>query len=162
MDITSVLKSFNKSKTVLINPRDIIPNPLQPRRFFDRADLQSLASSIKSCGPNRLGIDGARRKSPKKRPFLFRGGVGDANAFEGNRDAAKRACTFAFYLAMHAFQQIAFVAAFRKRTSYRGRKQIFRAALPRFGADRFRARPCRHSSSGYCKKADRPRNRKAC
>lgn len=50
MDITSVLKSFNKSKTVLINPRDIIPNPLQPRRFFDRADLQSLASSIKSCG----------------------------------------------------------------------------------------------------------------
>lgn len=50
MDITSVLKSFNKSKTVLINPRDIIPNPLQPRRFFDRTDLQSLASSIKSCG----------------------------------------------------------------------------------------------------------------
>jgi ParB family chromosome partitioning protein len=50
MDITSVLKSFNKSKTVLINPQDIIPNPLQPRRFFDRADLQSLASSIKSCG----------------------------------------------------------------------------------------------------------------
>ncbi len=50
MDLSSVLKSFNKCKTVLIDTSEITPNPLQPRRFFDKEELLALASSIKSCG----------------------------------------------------------------------------------------------------------------
>jgi ParB family chromosome partitioning protein len=50
MDLPSVLKAYKKSKTVFIDLNEITPNPLQPRRFFDKSDLQSLASSIKNCG----------------------------------------------------------------------------------------------------------------
>lgn len=50
MDLPSVLKAYKKSKTVFIDLSEITPNPLQPRRFFDKSDLQSLASSIKNCG----------------------------------------------------------------------------------------------------------------
>lgn len=50
MDLPSVLKAYKKSKTVFIDLNEITPNPLQPRRFFDKAELQSLASSIKNCG----------------------------------------------------------------------------------------------------------------
>ena len=50
MDLPSVLKAYKKSKTVFIDLNEITPNPLQPRRFFDKSDLQALASSIKSCG----------------------------------------------------------------------------------------------------------------
>jgi ParB family chromosome partitioning protein len=50
MDLPSVLKAYKKSKTVFIDLNEITPNPLQPRRFFDKSDLQSLASSIKSYG----------------------------------------------------------------------------------------------------------------
>ena len=50
MDLPSVLKAYKKSKTVFIDLSEITPHPLQPRRFFDKSDLQSLASSIKSCG----------------------------------------------------------------------------------------------------------------
>lgn len=45
-----LLNTVKKDKTVLINISDITPNPLQPRRIFDRDELQSLASSIKSYG----------------------------------------------------------------------------------------------------------------
>lgn len=50
MDLPSVLKAYKKSKTVFIDLNEITPNPLQPRRFFDKSALQSLASSIKNCG----------------------------------------------------------------------------------------------------------------
>ena len=50
MDLPSVLKAYKKNKTVFIDLNEITPNPLQPRRFFDKSDLQSLASSIKNCG----------------------------------------------------------------------------------------------------------------
>lgn len=50
MDLTSVLRSNKKYKSLSIPLSEIIPNPLQPRRFFDNDELKALASSIKSCG----------------------------------------------------------------------------------------------------------------
>lgn len=45
-----LLNTVKKDKTVLLNVSELTPNPLQPRRIFDREELQSLASSIKAYG----------------------------------------------------------------------------------------------------------------
>ena len=37
-------------KTVFIDVNELAPNPLQPRRVFDRDELESLANSIKTYG----------------------------------------------------------------------------------------------------------------
>ena len=50
MGLPSVLKGYKKCKTVFLDLNEITPNPLQPRRFFDKSELQALASSIKGCG----------------------------------------------------------------------------------------------------------------
>lgn len=50
MDFSILLNTVKKDKTVLLNVSELTPNPLQPRRVFDRDELQSLASSIKAYG----------------------------------------------------------------------------------------------------------------
>lgn len=50
MDFPSILRAYKRCKAITVSLDDITPNPLQPRRFFDKDELRSLASSIKSCG----------------------------------------------------------------------------------------------------------------
>lgn len=50
MDFSAVLNAVKKDKTVLISVDELTPNPLQPRRKFDREELQALALSIKTYG----------------------------------------------------------------------------------------------------------------
>lgn len=50
MDIMSVLNVVKKGKTVLIGVDELTPNPLQPRRVFDRDELNALSVSIKTYG----------------------------------------------------------------------------------------------------------------
>ncbi|MBR6563717.1 MAG: ParB/RepB/Spo0J family partition protein [Clostridia bacterium] len=49
MDISALFTS-KKDKTVFIDVNELAPNPLQPRRVFDRDELESLANSIKTYG----------------------------------------------------------------------------------------------------------------
>ena len=50
MDIYTLLNTKTKEKTINIPIDEIIPNPLQPRRHFDRDELRALSDSIKSYG----------------------------------------------------------------------------------------------------------------
>lgn len=50
MSISTIINSVKKDKTILISIDDIAPNPLQPRRVFDRDELISLSLSIKTYG----------------------------------------------------------------------------------------------------------------
>lgn len=50
MNFSAVLNVVKKDKTVMLPVDELMPNPLQPRRSFDREELQSLASSIKNYG----------------------------------------------------------------------------------------------------------------
>jgi ParB family chromosome partitioning protein len=50
MDFSAVLNKVRKGKTLLLPINELKPNPLQPRRVFDRDELYSLASSIKEYG----------------------------------------------------------------------------------------------------------------
>lgn len=50
MDIGSVLNIFGIEKTVLISVDKLIPNPLQPRRIFNKDELYELSQSIKKVG----------------------------------------------------------------------------------------------------------------
>lgn len=50
MDISAVLNVVKKGKTVLIDVNELTPNPLQPRRVFDRDELNALSVSIKTYG----------------------------------------------------------------------------------------------------------------
>ncbi|MBR5285423.1 MAG: ParB/RepB/Spo0J family partition protein [Clostridia bacterium] len=50
MDFPSILRAYKRCKAITVSLDDITPNPLQPRRFFDKDELFALASSIKSCG----------------------------------------------------------------------------------------------------------------
>lgn len=50
MDFSAILGTNKKEKTAIIAIDEITPNPLQPRRVFDREELQSLALSIKTYG----------------------------------------------------------------------------------------------------------------
>ncbi len=45
-----MLNSTKKEKTAMLAIDELTPNPLQPRRVFDREELQSLALSIKTYG----------------------------------------------------------------------------------------------------------------
>jgi len=50
MDFSAVLNAIKKDKTVLLNVDELTPNPLQPRRSFDKEELQALSTSIKTYG----------------------------------------------------------------------------------------------------------------
>ncbi len=50
MDFSAVLNAVKKDKTVMINVDELAPNPLQPRRSFDKEELQALSISIKTYG----------------------------------------------------------------------------------------------------------------
>ena len=50
MDISAILGTSKKEKTLFIELSEITPNPLQPRRVFDEDELTSLAESIKKYG----------------------------------------------------------------------------------------------------------------
>ena len=50
MDISAILGTGKKEKTLFIELSEITPNPLQPRRVFDEEELTSLAESIKKYG----------------------------------------------------------------------------------------------------------------
>ena len=50
MDISAILGTGKKEKTLFIELSEITPNPLQPRRVFDEDELTSLAESIKKYG----------------------------------------------------------------------------------------------------------------
>lgn len=50
MDIYALLNGKVKEKTINIPIDELIPNPLQPRRHFDRDELRALSDSIKAYG----------------------------------------------------------------------------------------------------------------
>ncbi len=50
MDLSAVLNVVKKDKTIMIDVNELTPNPLQPRRVFDREELQALSTSIKNYG----------------------------------------------------------------------------------------------------------------
>ncbi len=50
MNLTAVLNIYKNYKTIHIATDELMPNPLQPRRRFDREELQALAGSIKNYG----------------------------------------------------------------------------------------------------------------
>ncbi len=50
MDIYTLLNTKTKEKTINIPIDELIPNPLQPRRHFDRDELRALSDSIKAYG----------------------------------------------------------------------------------------------------------------
>ncbi|MBQ4317372.1 MAG: ParB/RepB/Spo0J family partition protein [Clostridia bacterium] len=50
MDFSAFLNTVKKDKTVMLNIDELMPNPLQPRKSFDKEELQSLSISIKTYG----------------------------------------------------------------------------------------------------------------
>ena len=50
MDISALLNTVKKDKTVMLNIDDLTPNPLQPRKSFDHEELKALSDSIKTYG----------------------------------------------------------------------------------------------------------------
>ena len=50
MDFSAVLNAVKKDKTVMLNVDELAPNPLQPRRSFNKDELQALSTSIKTYG----------------------------------------------------------------------------------------------------------------
>ena len=50
MDFSAFLNTVKKDKTVMLNIDELMPNPLQPRKSFDKEELQSLSVSIKTYG----------------------------------------------------------------------------------------------------------------
>lgn len=50
LDIGNVIKQKRKEKAVFLPINELSPNPMQPRRTFDIAELQSLSQSIKIYG----------------------------------------------------------------------------------------------------------------
>lgn len=50
MDFSAILNGNKKDKTVMLALSELAPNPLQPRRVFNREELQALADSIRVYG----------------------------------------------------------------------------------------------------------------
>ena len=50
MDISALLNTVKKDKTVMLNIGELMPNPLQPRKSFDLDELKALSDSIRTYG----------------------------------------------------------------------------------------------------------------